>query len=133
MAFNTWSAIARTFQVNDGAGVARNRVVVQGTNAYEVKNPAASNASKIRGITEFASGNSGYVTVRRGGSYRATAASAIAVGDYVNIADTAGRVKTINEAASTVVYIVGEAMTAASASGDEVDVDLKLMGTRYTA
>ncbi len=61
------------------------------------------------------------------------AASAIAVGDYVNIADTGGRVKTVSEAAGVVVFLVGEALSSASAAGDHVSVDLRLLGTRYVA
>lgn len=128
VAFNTWDSISRTKKVNDPAGVVQYRAVVQGTNAGEIKNPAAANAGKIRGITEANASDGQLVAVRRGGSYLATAASPIAVGDYVNIADTAGRLKTAGEAAAT-REIVGEAETAAGALGDVFEVNLKQMGS----
>lgn len=133
---NSLGIPSKTRRVNDTAGVLKNRVVVQGTGPYEVKNPAAANASKIEGVVEYLGprngGNSDDVGVRNKGEAVCIAASAIAVGDYVNIADTAGRVKAVSEALGVVVFLVGRAVTSAAALGDEITVNLDRIDDRYT-
>ncbi len=66
------------------------------------------------------------ITVAKSGIVRVNAAGAINVGDWVNIADVYGRVKTVNEAASTLVNILGMAETAAAAAGDVIQVSLQM-------
>jgi hypothetical protein len=124
---------AKTFTLNDPAGSERFKVLVQGVGAMEVKRPAGPNAAKIRGVAVGTRINGDGVSVRTEGEFPIRAASAIAVGDDVNIADTDGRVKTVNEAAGTRVFLVGEALTPATQANDIVIVDLKHMGERFTA
>jgi hypothetical protein len=58
------------------------------------------------------------LSVRMAGITRVVAAGVIAQGDRLNIADAQGRVKKINEAATTVVQECGFALTAAGQAGD---------------
>lgn len=65
---------------------------------------------------------------------RVLASGAITIGDRVNLAATTtingvsvmGSVKTVNEAAGTVVYEVGEALSAATSAGDVIRVRLTM-------
>jgi hypothetical protein len=65
--------------------------------------------------------------VAKAGIVRIVAAGAITRGDRVNIADTQGRVKTIDEVAGALVHEVGEAETASTQAGDIVRVRLTLI------
>lgn len=67
------------------------------------------------------------IRVRRAGISQAVAASAIARGDKCNVADSQGRIKTINEVAGTLVHEVCEAEEAASQAGDVIRVRLTLI------
>lgn len=58
------------------------------------------------------------VSYRMIGISRAVAASAIASGDHVNIADSAGRFKTVNESAGVTVNDCGFALSPALAAND---------------
>jgi len=60
----------------------------------------------------------------RKGRFPCIAASAIALGDVVNIADAFGRVKTVSEAVGTLINALGIALTPASAANDIVEVDV---------
>ncbi len=60
----------------------------------------------------------------RKGRFPMIAAGAISLGDEVNIADNVGRVKTVNEAGGTLVFVIGHALTPASAANDIVEVDV---------
>lgn len=60
----------------------------------------------------------------RKGRFPMIAAGAISLGDEVNSADQYGRVKTVNEVAGTKVYVIGQALTPASAANDIVEVDV---------
>ena len=114
-----------THKITDSGGVTANKVVVQGTNAYECKLPTAANAGSILGVTaEAQSTQNKQVRVQTAGVARITAADAISVGDPVNIHGTTGKVKTVNEATGTLVNVVGQALTAASADGDVIEVAL---------
>lgn len=131
-AHNTLDIPAKTYTINDPAGSERFRVLVQGVGAMEVKRPAGANASKIRGVAERTRPDGDGVSVRSEGEYPVRIAGPVAVGDYLNIANAAGDVKTVDEAvAGTDVFLAGEALTAGGQAGDIVIVDLKLMGTRF--
>lgn len=122
-------------------------VMSTGTYGDGVDVPAASNAGPIAGIAQesilpnhvndYSSGiyqitsgtawpansnppaaNGRAISMRVWGKTRAIAASAISAGDRVNIADSQGRLKTINEVAGTLVYEVGKALTPATQAGD---------------
>ena len=130
-AHNTLDIPAKTYTVNDPTGSERFRVLVQGVGAMEVKRPAGANAGKIRGVAVGSRPNGEGVSVRSEGEYPVRIAAPVAVGDLVNVANAAGDIKPVNEAASTRVFLVGEALTAGGQAGDRVVVDLKLMGTPY--
>ncbi len=130
---NTLDIPAKTFTLNDPAGSERFRVLVQGVGAMEVKRPAGANAGKIRGVAVGTRQNGEGVSVRTEGEVPVRIASAVAVGDDVNIANALGDVKTVSEAVGTRVFVVGEALTAGQQAGDIVIVDLKNMGPRFTA
>lgn len=123
--FNSYGIPAAPRKVNDAGGVTLHEVVVQGTNEGEVKNPAAANASKVIGAVEWLGPKNGAngddVGVRVLGEALCIANAAIAVGDYVTIAGTTGRVQT-NAAAANTGNIVGIAQAAATAAGDQVRV-----------
>lgn len=131
VAYNSQDVSAFPQRVNDAGNVLASRVVVAGTNAGEVKRPVGANAGKIVGIAGHDEVNGRDVSVYNFGTMNLVAASAIAVGDYVNIADVEGRVKTVSEAVGTAVYVVGIARGSASVAGQYVPVMLQFM--RYTA
>jgi hypothetical protein len=60
------------------------------------------------------------------GMSRVVAAGVIAAGDELNIADNQGRMKTVNEAGGTLVYIVGQAWDAATQAGDVIRAYIQL-------
>jgi len=68
------------------------------------------------------SGQGRNVRTRLTGISRAVAAGAISRWAEVNIADTQGRVKAVNEAAGTQVYVVGKAIDPASNANDVIRV-----------
>ena len=131
VAYNSQDVSAFSQSVNDASGVLAHRVLVAGTSGGEVKRPIGANAGKIIGIAGHDEANGRDVSVYNFGTMNLVAASAIAVGDYVNIADAEGRVKTVSEAAGTVVFVVGIARGAAGVAGQYVPVMLQLM--RITA
>lgn len=131
VAYNSQDISAFPQKVNDSAGVLACRVLVAGTNASEVKNAAGANAGKIIGVAGHDADNGADVSVYDKGLVHCVAASAIAVGDTVNIAGTTGKVKTVSEASTTVVYPVGIARSATTADNQYVKVQLQI-GSRYT-
>ena len=61
-----------------------------------------------------------------------TAAAALSAGSFVKVADATGQLQAVGgEAASTVVEVVGIALTSASAAGDTFD--LAVVPFRYVA
>lgn len=66
------------------------------------------------------------IQVAKEGIVRCIAAGAIAAGDWVNVADNQGRVKTVNEVAGTLVNVIGLAETAATQAGDIIQVSLQM-------
>lgn len=125
IAVNSQDISAFPQKVNDATGVIKHAVLVAGTSENQVKNPAAANADKVVGVAGHAAADQVDVSVYDKGIVNLIAASAIAVGDYVNIADTTGRVKTISEAAGT-ANVVGIARSAAGAAGAYVKVQLQI-------
>lgn len=120
-----------TYTVNDSGGVVRRRVVVQDTSGSSntkmlCKNAAAANAVPV-GVTRGGAANNQPVAVHVLGFEEIEAASAINIGDLVNISDTVGRIKVAGETAGT-RNIVGRAVQSAAASGDIIMVDLTRLG-----
>jgi hypothetical protein len=122
----------RTYKITDAAGVLIYRAVVQGTNAGEVAKPGAANAGKFIGITQEAQATQNKsVRVQEFGRTFAVAAGVIAVGDAVNIADTAGKLQSCQTGyvatpgTGALVYCLGFARTAAGADADIFEVELQ--------
>lgn len=124
----------RTYKITDVGGVLIYRAVVQGTNAGEAAKPGAAGAGKCLGFTQEAQAtqNKG-VRVKEAGRTFAVASAAVAVGDAVDIGDTAGKVRSCQTryAALTVgggeaVNVVGFARTAAGADGDVIEVQINV-------
>ena len=84
---------------------------------YNITSGAAWGANQVP-----SSGQGLMARVRQFGVSRCVAASAIARSDKVNIADTQGRIKTVSEAAGTLINVVGIALDAATAAGDVIRV-----------
>lgn len=105
--------------VNDASGVLAFCALVAGTAENQVKRPAAANASKFIGVADHDAANGEDVSViDKGIVYMRASAAVIAVGDYVNVADTTGRVKTAGEAANT-ANVLGIARSATTGTIDQ--------------
>jgi predicted RecA/RadA family phage recombinase len=124
VAVNSRDVSAIPQRVNDAAGVLAHRVLVAGTGVDQVKRPAAANAAKLIGVAGHDAADTEDVSVYSHGVMNLVAASAIAVGDYVNVADAEGRVKTVSETAGT-QNVVGIARGVATANGQLIKVDLQ--------
>ena len=117
----------KAYAINQANGVGANLVVVQNTQPGEAKSPAAANAGSILGVTVHSQTLQGAnVAVRKAGIAKVVASGAISVGAPVNIAGATGKVKAINEAASTKINCLGFAETAATADGDIIEVFISL-------
>lgn len=120
-----------TMRITDAAGVLIHRAVVLGSTAGDCAKPGAANAGKFAGITQEAQATQNRsVRVKTSGRTFATAAGTIAVGDYVGIADTAGKLASNQTAAvatpgsAGLVYVVGIAKTAATDDGDIFEMEI---------
>jgi hypothetical protein len=122
----------RSYRITDAAGVLIFRAVVQDAAAGDVKKPAAANAVGFVGVTQEAQAiQNRSVLVKEAGRTFVVAAGAIAVGDYVNIADATGKVASCNATviaapgAASATYVLGVARTAAAADGDLIEVEIQ--------
>src|SRR4051794_24264965 len=122
-----------TRRITDAAGVGIYLAVVQDTAERDVKKPAAANAGKFVGITQEAQAtqNKG-VRVKTDGPSFATASGVIAVGDYVNIAGSSGKLASCQTSVAaglanpaSVIYVIGQAISAAAADGDIFEVEIQ--------
>lgn len=123
VAVNSQDVSAFPQTVNDSSGVLQHCALVAGTAANQVKRPAAANAAKFIGVAGHDAADGEDVSVYSFGIVNMIASAAIAVGDYVNIADTTGKVKTGSETAGT-QNIIGIARSVASGDGKYVKVQL---------
>ncbi len=98
----------------------------------QVKLPAAT-GDRAKGITALAADAAGKaIPIIIGGPAVGTAAAAITAGSFVKVAAASGKLQAVGgEAASTVVEVVGIALTSASADGDRFD--LLVAPSRYIA
>jgi hypothetical protein len=110
-------------RVADALGTVKGCAVVQGANSREVVRPSAANV-RIEGIALYVSAQNEHVAVQDMGEAVCIAASAIAIGAEVNVADTTGRFKAVSEGAGVVAQVCGRAKTAASASGDQFTLEI---------
>ena len=114
---------SETYKITNAAGVGANLVVVQGTNEYESKLPTVANDDEILGVTtERQLTQNKQVRVQYLGIARVKASGVIAVGSTVNIDGTSGKVKAVNEGVGVLVNALGQALQAATADGDIIDV-----------
>jgi histidinol phosphatase-like enzyme len=108
---------------NTSATLAANRVVVVNNSGInEVELPGAS-TDDVHGVTMAAILDDEWGDVQIRGLAVCTAAAAITIGDRLMM-DTAGKVLTWTAAGGTNAAVVGKAMTAATADGDLIEVEL---------
>jgi len=119
----------KTYKIT-GAAAAIYRAMVQGTLAGEAAYGGAANAANFVGITQDAAAQDTNVSVQENGRSYAVAYGAVAVGEYVGIGDTAGRLASNDTAAKAapttpgLVYVVGVARTAAGQTDDIFEVQI---------
>ena len=123
----------RGYKIEDIAGVGAHLAVVRGSNPGGVAKPGAANAPKFVGVTQEAQANQyKAVSVQLDGIALCTMLNSGAMGDAVNIGDTAGRLvscqtalEDLAETTAYITYIVGYAEQAWTATGDLIPVLLR--------
>jgi len=91
---NASPGLVKAYHIDDAAGVGQYVAVVQGANDGCCKKPTAANAKGFLGVTLEAQPNQNKsVAVQKTGIARATANGAITRGDRLQIASTAGDLK----------------------------------------
>ena len=110
-------------QKAEGGAIDADLAVIQGTNADQVKLPAAAGA-RAKGITALKADAAGKaIPVVILGPAVGTAAAAITAGSFVKVAGTSGKLQAIGgETGGSTVDVVGIALTAAAADGDKFDL-----------
>lgn len=105
--------------------ITKNRVVVVGTAADQVKQNTVAGAQLLIGIAREKAADTQSISITQEGSELAEAAGAIAAGRLLK-ADTVGKVTPITVVAggATAVAQVGRALGAAAADGDLIVVEL---------
>ncbi len=120
------SVLDKSYTIEDAAGVAQFRAVVQGAAEGGCKKPLAANAKGFLGFTQESQTQNRGVTVRKAGISRAVAAGVISLGDWVNIADNTGKIQSCQAAVDAApgvaaqTNVIGKAESAAGADGDIV-------------
>lgn len=123
----------KIFRNAGGAECPRYTVLVNGPGEAECQLPGGANARPLAGVA-YTGVNAGDAVALSEHNYeKVRAAGAIALGARVNVADVQGRIKAVNEAAGTVVTLVGIAEETATAADQEIVVNLRLFGTQATA
>ena len=113
----------KSYRITTSGGVTAGKAVIAGAATGQCALPAAANAGKLLGITTTSQPvQNAAVSVRKAGIAEVVAAGIINPGDPVNIADTQGRIKAINETPGTKVQCLGFAETSATSAGDIVEV-----------
>jgi hypothetical protein len=109
----------KTYKCKTAGGIGRFRAVTKGSNDGEVLLPSAANAVCMGITQEAVTATDRNISVRKYGITRAVAGGTIAAGDWLEIADNTGalRTATLTAGAYTVHNIVGQA-EAAAVSGD---------------
>lgn len=114
------------FKQAEASGIGEGLVVVTDSTEGYVKLPSGANVDGIIGVTtESQTAADRAIAVRITGVAKVKAAGVISYGARVNIAGSSGKVKAVDEASTTKVYVVGRALTAATADGDLIDVLLQ--------
>lgn len=139
MAYNTLGIARKSKKFVGTEGCKGKRVLVRGTNPAEVVNTASANAGGLAGVAFDDAADGGAVALSEYGYVEIETAGAVAYKDAVNIAADGGtaanrgRIKTVNEAATTVINLVGVAEEAASGAGKVIMVDIRRFGNTYVA
>ena len=114
-----------SYQNDINATIATQIVVMRDASVTEgVKLPTGITVPCV-GVTMRAIADGEYGPIQRAGRAYCTAAAAITAGDSL-MTDTAGKVVTLSIGAGNNVFVIGNAVGAASADGDTILVDLDL-------
>ncbi len=123
----------KAYKIETEAGISANVVVVAGDEEGGCKLPSGANAGKILGVSNYSGDKDHYISVRKAGIASVRAASAVAAGDPVCVADSAGRIKKAANA-SGVTGVVGNnnairwTAKACGISGNTITVDIVAAG-----
>lgn len=110
----------------EGGAIGAGLGVIAGTAADQAKLPTGANQNPL-GVTTLPAAAAGDpLPVCEDGEVLAVADAAIARGDYVMINAATGRLAPIGAVAGTNYHVVGKAITAAAAQGDEFVALVKL-------
>lgn len=131
------SVLDTTFEVEESAGVSPHRVVARGAQAAGCKYFTAAAPTDILGVTQQGAAFGRGVAVRRIGKAFVEAAQAVAAGDRVCVADTAGRVKPAPRASATTGSVgannaIRWTAPDCSLAGNTVVVDIVVSGNNTT-
>ena len=110
----------RTYR-GEGGALTRGTAVMQGTAQDQVKAPTGANVRPAGIVVETTAAAGDPVAVVRRGECIAIAGGVVAPGDYVEITGVNGRLTTTAVAGHEVV---GRAVSAAAADGDEFVLDV---------
>ena len=110
-------------QKAEGGAIDADLAIIQGTNADQVKLPAAA-GDRAKGITALKADATGkLLPVIILGPAVGTASAAITAGAFVKVAGATGRLQAVGgEAAGSTIEVVGMALTSAAAAGDRFDL-----------
>lgn len=117
--------LCSTYRYTAEGAVTQFAVLVEGTADKQATLPGGANVGNIIGIALHAAADGEEVEVAEAGSYcRAIANAAISRGAMLAIAGTSGNVLTAAPGAGTNTFLVGQAKSAAAASGDHVFIHI---------
>ena len=106
------------------AGVAEESIIPEGYTDYNGGTyPIATGTAWPTGVNPSTPIGRNISLVRKG-IIHVKAGGVVAIFDRVNIADSQGRIKTVNEVAGTLVHELGTALEAATQAGDVIRVDV---------
>ena len=137
--YNTLGIARRGRKFVGAEGAKAKRVLIDGVGADEARNTAAANAGALAGVSFDSARDGDRVALSEYGYAEIESAGVINPGERVNVAADGGvaanrgRVKTVSEAAGTVINLVGVAVTGASAAGEFPMINLRRFGQTYTA
>lgn len=109
----------------EGGAIGAGLAVIAGTDTNKQCKLPTGAGDRALGLT-YAGGDAvgRPVTIVTDGQTKGTASAAIAVGDPVEVADTAGKLRTAAPATGVNANVLGFAQTSAAADGDEFEVQL---------
>jgi len=119
-----------SYKNNSGATIARYRaVVLDESYASSVEYGSGAGVDGFIGVVvydEIADGKEGSIQVSGRATADAVTGTAISIGDYVKIGDTAGRVTKADQTTPSATYVIGRAETATTgAAGERVNFNIR--------